>query len=383
MTQHNKSRTTTKLPHPQIVAGVAAAFTLVIAGSGFAFNEEGNVQEVESRASQIETPVDNPPTMAFEESSEFSDDQIVLSTVDFYRQACPSFAGLTTVTHTMSTSVEEAVGKPKEELAGFWTADLHEKAKQLDTASNKLLKTAKGHNLDMTPFHTTAGKTREITDAYRGYADAINPENVADLSGQARAVAANQGVELSNLVQGAVTSVPFPTTATANAVYALEECDGVFNTGSDAGHPVEAAVDFHKRLDKGANDIDATRKLLDEIEVTNDVEKTKTTLADVWLKRAEAAEAAANDLEQWRMPDAPTRAELDALQGYPESQKDAVDVWRGLAKVARDNESTIRSAEDSDSLNDALSAASDATWQQDVAEEKMLIRVNRVANTGQ
>lgn len=381
-TQRKNSTTASEmnLPHPRNLVAFAAAASVVVGGGGFALNNNGNIQPIESHAQQSE--VQSAPTMAVQPESEYSDDQVVLSTVGFYRQVCPSLASLTSVTRSMSTTVEDAVGKEGEDLSRFWVDELHAKSFNLNESVESLRNTSHDNNVTVDAIDAVTAKTHEITGAFNGYADTMNPENVLDLSAQARTVAANQGVELSRFVQGVVDAVPFPTTATANAVYALEECNGVFNTGSSVNHPVDAAVDFHKKLEKGASDIDATRSLIDNVEVTNDVEATKNAVADIWLKRAEAADSAIRTMEEWHMPEAPTQDELDALRGYPESKEDAIRVWREFAEVAHRNEQLIRSASDSEELNNSLAVASDETWQQDVNEEKMLIRVNRTASEG-
>lgn len=368
------------LPHPKNLAAVVAAASVVVGGGGFAFNNHGGVQPVESNAQQTE--LESVPTATVQEESQYSDDQVVLSTVDYYRQVCPSLLSLTSVTHDMSVTVEEAVGKEGEELSQFWSGELHGKSERLNGAVEALSNASQENNVGVEPIDAVTGKTHEIVGAFNGYADTMTPENMADLTAQARTVAANQGVELSRLVQGVVDATPFPTTATANAVYGLEECNGVFNTGHSVDHPIDAALDFHKRIEKSASDIDETRTLIDNVEVTNDVEATKNAVADVWLKRAEAADAAVKTMEEWRMPDAPTQAELEALRGYVASKEDSIHVWKEFAEVAHRNEQLIRSATDSEGLNNALSVASDETWQQDVNEEKMLIRVNRVASDG-
>ena len=375
-----KKTTPIKLPHPKNLVAFVAATSVMIGGGGFAFNNHGNVQPVESHAQQTDSQP--APTATVQEESKYSDDQVVLSTVNYYRQVCPDLATLTSVTHDMSVTVEDAVGKEGEDLTQFWTGELHGKSEKLNGAVDSLRTASSEKNIGAEPIDAVAGKTHEIVGAFNGYADTLNPENIADLTAQARTVAANQGVELSRLVQGVVDAVPFPTTATANAVYALNECGGVFNTGTSVDHPIDKAVDFHKRLEKAASDIDATRSLIDNVEVTDDVDATKNAVADVWLKRAEAADTAVKAMEEWKMPDAPTQAELEVLRGYVASKDDSIHVWKEFAEVAHRNEQLIRSATDSEELNNALSVASDETWHQDVNEEKMLIRVNRVASEG-
>lgn len=370
------------LPHPKSIAALAAVSSIIIGGSGFAINNNGDIQAVESHATPENAEAEAAPTVAMEPANDYSDDQVVLSTVDFYRKACPSLSNLTSVTRNMSITVEEAVGKEGQDLADFWSGQLHTKSKGLHDSADSLQRLSNEHGVDPAPVTAVTEKAHGIAFAFTEYANTINTDNVIDLSTQARTAAANQGVELSGLVQGVVNAVPFPTTATANAVYALEECKGVFNTGAVLNEPIEEAVDFHNRIDAASKEIDATRGLIDEIEVTNDVDATKNAVADVWLKRAQAADAAVESIEQWKMPEAPTQSQLDALRGYPEAQGDAMKVWREFAEVAHRNEQLIRNAPDGDALNDALSTASNETWHQDVNEEKMLIRINRTASEG-
>lgn len=381
-TPQPKKQRSMKLPHPKGVAALAAVSSIVIGGSGFAINNYGNIQAVESNATPENAEAEAAPTMSVTPASEYSDDQVVLSTVDFYKKVCPDLSNLTSVTRNMSIAVEESVGKNEDELAGFWTGQLHSKSKGLHDSANALQHVSNEHGINPTPVTAVTDKAHGIAFAFTEYANSINPSNVTDLSGQARTVAANQGVELSGLVQGVVDAVPFPTTATANAVYDLEECGGVFNTGETVNGPIEAAVDFHNRIDASSKEIDATRSLIDNIEVTNDVDATKNAVADVWLKRAQAAEGAAENMKQWSMPEAPTQAELDVLHNYVKAQQDAIHVWEEFAAVAHKNEQLIRGASDSDSLNEALNVASEDTWHQDVNEEKMLIRVSRTASSG-
>ena len=102
----------------------------------------------------------------------------------------------------------------------------------------------------------------------------------------------------------------------------------------------------------------------------------------MWAKRAEAAEAAERRMNEWVFPEALTPAELSAMSGYEDSKRDAAFVWHELAKSAREQEGLLRGSGDGDALDENLTVAADRTWEQDVAEEKMLVRVDRVASGG-
>lgn len=373
------------LPHPAYIIAPVAVVTVLGGVSGFVFNTSGQPDSVQAQASHgPEKQEPNSPRV--EHSDKYSDDQVVTSVVDLYNNVCPPLGDLSTVANDMAVTVEESIGKEGDDLSGFWKQSLGDKAGKLYAAADVLDKNSGSDNISRDAVNKTTAKTREVADAFRGYGDAINKDNVGDTAGQARMVAANQGDELADLVQELVDSAPFPTTATADTVHGLEVCKGVFTTGPQLadGQTVDAALDFHKRVKQGKDEVDKTRGLLDQIEVDEGAEPVEIAnkVADVWAKRAEAAEAAERRMNEWVFPEALTPAELSAMSGYEDSKRDAAFVWHELAKSAREQEGLLRGSGDGDALDENLTVAADRTWEQDVAEEKMLVRVDRVASGG-
>lgn len=385
MGRHSHPTQATTLPKPHIIASGIAAIALTIGASGFAFNNDGTIQEITAHANNDSPEIKEPiPNIENPDDNKYSDDQVVTSVVDFYNNVCGPLNTLTTVAFTMSETVEESVGKEGQDLATFWADSLHNKANTLNESADTLRNNSDNPNANAEAINTTANKASEVADAFHGYADTMTDTNVGEVAGQARTVAANQGNELATLVQDLVNSAPFPTTATAETVYSLESCRGVFATGPQLaeGETVDAALDFHNKLEQGKKEVEDTRPLLDEVEVSDDVEATANAIADVWKKRAEAAKAAENRMNEWVFPEVLSPAELAALEGYADAKNDAAYTWFHVAKSAREQEERIRNSADTDALEENLTIASDETWKQDVAEEKMWVRVNRNAAGG-
>lgn len=374
------------LPHPSILAGTMALLVVLLGVSGVGLNGEGNVQIAGVQATENNEPrVIEGQTPKIVSGPTFSDDDIILPVVDLYRGMCTEMKTLTTVAYNMSITMEEVAGKEGQERTDFWRGSLFGKADKIESAANTLVDITKDSEyVDHIKVEDTAQKARGAAKAFRGYADTLSEDNLTDIANQSRAVAINQGKELTKGVRGITDSSPFPTRATADTVYALPECEGVFVTRAQLndGETVDAAVDFHNRLQQGIDGVNEARKLLDKVEATSDMRETANAVADAWKSRAEAAEQAEKRMLEWAMPERLTAVELDALRGYEDARKDAAFTWHNLAKSAREQEKLIRESSDEETLNANLDTAANATWDQDVLEEKMIIRVNRVASGG-
>ena len=159
------------LPHPKNIAALAAVSSIIVGGSGFAMNNNGDIQAVESHATPENIEAEAAPTVAVEAANNYSDDQVVLSTVDFYRKVCPSLSNLTSVTRNMSVTVEEAVGKEGQDLADFWSGQLHTKSKGLHDSADSLQQLSNKYEVDPVPVATVTEKAHGIAFAFTEYAN--------------------------------------------------------------------------------------------------------------------------------------------------------------------------------------------------------------------
>ena len=333
-----------------------------------------------------------------QQTEEVSEDTVLVPVVDYYRQTCPALYEMVAVSDKVSGITENAIGQSLVDEKVTHADGIDDIVSTISGAGTALRdipapKDLPGSDDTMSAAYEAAvnrvaDQAGELAGGLEPLAgdirDAGDDSRLDDLVGQYRGVVDAHTPALTSALNDLVAVAGPSTSATGDAVRSLPECAPVFEPSPQPSDDmsVGSAVDLHVRLTQAENLVRAGSEKISSIAADTEgatFEEGRAVTVDAWRARASAAQQAIDLIEGWEQPSTPTAAEANALIGYPEVRADAVGVYTSVRDAANASADSLAAAEGVSDLNEALTSASETTWESSVAEAKLLVRVARNA----